>query len=69
MANHGKQTRTSGWTRRHHAKASRAKRIERRWYARVYEMRAALAKRDGDKAAADLAAVNLAVIKAEAQSA
>lgn len=45
MANHGTHEKTEAQRARHHAKASRAKRIARRWDGRVEEMRSALVER------------------------
>jgi hypothetical protein len=50
MANHGKQSRTGKRQERHYAKPSRAKRHERRWDARVNEMRAEFARRAAEAA-------------------
>jgi hypothetical protein len=55
MANHGKQ-RTEQQTARHYAKPSRAKRHERRWDARVEEMRAEFKARADAEEAAKVAA-------------
>jgi hypothetical protein len=61
MANHGKQTRTGAKRERHYAKPSRAKRHERRWDARVEEMRVDMAEREvAAKAAAEAASAEAA---------